>query len=116
MKTSSKARKSKSNARDKRKKDRKPEWRRRVFDVLHLAEEPLALSTIYDRVEQRNPELTRGREFWRARVRATLEGYSDFVRVDRGVWDLSERHSKKSIKAFAKERRELYPLRSESAS
>lgn len=94
----------------------KPRWRDRVFAILRQADAPLALSTIYDHIEARYPDLTRARQFWRDRVRATLEGSADFVRVEQGIWDLAERHSQERIVALERARRDRYPLRPKSAS
>jgi hypothetical protein len=67
-----------------------------------------SLKELYALVES-HPK-TRGKEHWQAQLRQVLEGSSQFVRVESGVWALALKYSAKKVAKFNRIRRKEYPL------
>lgn len=80
--------------------------------VVHHALEKLdgkgSLKELYALVES-HPK-TVGNENWQARLRQVLEGSSQFVRVESGVWALSDKYSAKKVSALNRLRHKECPL------
>lgn len=61
-------------------------WRELVRVTLAELGQPVSLQGIYSAMEGANiPETNR---FWKEKVRQTLQRYSEFNRVERGIWEL----------------------------
>ncbi|MCC6217857.1 MAG: hypothetical protein IT376_23570 [Polyangiaceae bacterium] len=91
---------------------RQDTWFTIVLKALIRCHPPAPLSKLYELIEP-HPK-TRGRKYWQAKVRQTLELSDTFIRTAPGMWDLSSQHSAKAVKKFERQRRRRYPRRAET--
>jgi hypothetical protein len=83
-------------------------WPMVVHHALELLRGKGSLKELYALVES-HPK-TGGNENWQARLRQVLEGSSQFVRVENGVWALSSKYDAKKVAKFNRIRRKEHPL------
>jgi hypothetical protein len=84
-------------------------WRKILLHALaELGGRDIPLKAIYGRVKT-HPKV-QGKEFWRERIRGTLEGaQKDFVRTGHGVWSLATLYSEQERAEYERLRRERWP-------